>query len=169
MRIQAFPLILGLCLSAAFACSVWAAVLRMQPDDAPEPPSTRERVQGLWEVVSVRNLTEGEFQPQRREYPLFAGDHQMVIVAGEGRPKLSKSLSDMTPEEILSQQPIGAGLYRYEVDGEKVSRTNVAALSAYYEGRTFVGDLELAGGTLVLRDSHAADGAEREWTLRRVE
>lgn len=130
----------------------------------PAPGSVR----GLWEVVSVRNLDTGEYQPHRREFHLFGRTHQMVILAGEGRPKLSKSFSDMNAEEIMSQQPIGAGLYRYAIEGGKIERTNVAALSAYYESRVFIGDLEVAGDTLVLRDRHSADGAEREWTMRRV-
>ena len=126
-------------------------------------------IQGLWEVTSVRNLTKGEDQPYRREYHQFGDTHQMVILAGEDRPKLTKSLSDMTPEEFQSQQPLGAGLYRYEWDGQKkVVRTNVVALSAYYEGRSFPGELVLSEDTLVLRDSHSADGDEREWTMRRV-
>ena len=100
---------------------------------------------------------------------MFGGTHQMVILAGEDRPKLTKSLSDMTPEEFQSQQPIGAGLYRYELDGQKIVRTNVVALSAYYEGRSFPGELEISGDTLVLRDSHSADGDLREWKMRRVQ
>lgn len=130
----------------------------------PRPGNLR----GLWEVVSVRNLDTGEYQPHRREFHLFGRTHQMVILAGEGRPKLSKSFSDMNAEEIMSQQPIGAGLYRYEIAGAKIERTNVAALSAHYENRVFIGDLEVAGDTLVFRDRHSADGAEREWTMRRV-
>lgn len=130
--------------------------------------STESEVLGLWEVTSVRNLAKGADQPHRREFHMFGETHQMVILAGGDRPKLSKSLSDMTPDEFQSQQPIGAGLYRYELDGEKIVRTNVVALSAYYEGRSFTGELEVAGDTLVLRDSHSADGDEREWTMRRV-
>ena len=126
-------------------------------------------VQGLWEVTSVQNLTKGEVQPHRREFHIFSETHQMVILAGDDRPKLSKSLSDMTPEEFQTQQPIGAGLYRYELDGENIVRTNVMALSAYYEGRSFPGELEVSGDMLVLRDRHSADGDEREWTMRRVE
>ena len=136
---------------------------------APEPAAPEPGIQGLWEVTSIRNLTKGEDQPHNREYHQFGDTHQMVILAGADRPKLTKSLSDMTPEEFQSQQPIGAGLYRYEWDGEKnVVRTNVVALSAYYEGGSFPGELELSGDTLVLRDSHSADGNEREWTMRRV-
>lgn len=131
--------------------------------------SASSSVVGLWEVVAVRNLTKGVVQPQRREFHMFGETHQMVILAGEGRPKLSKSLSDMTPEEFQSQQPIGAGLYRYELDGRKIVRTNVVALSAYYEGGSFEGELEVSGDMLVLRDSHSADGDEREWTMRRVQ
>ena len=124
---------------------------------------------GLWEVTSVRNVTKGEMQAHRREYHLFSGSHQMVVLSGEGRPKLTKSFSDMTPEEVQGQQPVGAGFYRYTVDGGKIVRTNIAALSAYYEGKSFEGEYEVTADTLVLRDSHSADGDEREWTMRRVE
>lgn len=126
-------------------------------------------IEGVWEVISVRNLTRGEVQPHRREFHLFGRTHQMVVLAGEGRPKLTKSLSDMTPEEFQSQQPIGAGFYRYELEDGKITRTNIAALSAYYEGRTFPGEIDVVGDTLVLRDSHSADGDEREWHMRRVQ
>lgn len=126
-------------------------------------------IQGLWEVTSVQNLTKGEEQPLRREYYLFGESHHMVVLAGEGRPKLDKSFSEMSPEEIMSQQPVGAGFYRYTVSGTKLERTNVLALSAYYEDRTFPGEVRVQGDTLVMRDSHSADGDEREWTMRRVE
>lgn len=160
-RPRAFPLA-GMALSLAALISCGTAG---EPAAAPEVG-----IHGLWEVTSVRNLTKGEDQPYRREYHQFGDTHQMVILAGEDRPKLTKSLSDMTPEEFQSQQPLGAGLYRYEWDGEsKVVRTNVVALSAYYEGRSFPGELVLSGDTLVLRDSHSADGDEREWTMRRVQ
>ncbi|MDE0108413.1 MAG: hypothetical protein OXN96_11415 [Bryobacterales bacterium] len=151
--------VLALCVSALISCGT-----------AGEPAAASEAgIQGLWEVTSIRNLTKGEDQPHRREYHQFGDTHQMVILAGRDRPKLSKSLSDMTPDEFQSQQPLGAGLYRYEWDGEnKVVRTNIVALSAYYEGRSFPGELVLSGDTLVLRDSHSADGDEREWTMRRV-
>ncbi len=49
------------------------------------------------------------------------------------------------------------------------NRTNVIALSAYYEGKTFRTHFTLTDDTLVLRDRHAADGNLREWTLKRVE
>ena len=156
------------CLLAVLVFSVSALLSCGSPA---EPVAASEAgIQGLWEVTSVRNLAKGEDQPHRREYHQFGDTHQMVILAGEDRPKLTKSLSDMTPEEFQSQQPLGAGLYRYEWDGERrVVRTNIVALSAYYEGRSFPGELVLSGDTLVLRDSHSADGDEREWTMRRVQ
>lgn len=155
------------CSLAVMALAVSALISCGNPA---EPVAASEAgIQGLWEVTSVRNLTKGEEQPYRREYHQFGDTHQMVILAGEDRPKLNKSLSDMTPDEFQSQQPLGAGLYRYEWDGEsKVVRTNIVALSAYYEGRSFPGELVLSADTLVLRDSHSADGNEREWTMRRV-
>ena len=134
-----------------------------------EVPADLQPISGLWEVTSVMNRTKGEVQPHRREFHMFSGSHQMVIVAGEGRPKLDKSFSDMTPDEIMSQMPVGAGFYRFELDGEKITRTNIAALSAYYEGKSFEGTCVIDGNTLRLRDSHSADGDEREWTMRRVE
>ena len=155
------PAAVAIALAVAGACSVRAS---LEGDTA----SVDSAVVGLWEVTSVRNLTKGVEQPHRREFHMFSGTHQMVILAGDDRPKLPKSLSDMTPEEFQSQQPIGAGLYRYELDGGKIVRTNMVALSAYYEGGSFAGELELSGDTLKLRDSHSADGDEREWTMRRV-
>ncbi len=150
----------GVCLVLVSAC-VWL----IWPSDAPK----RHELEGLWEVTSVRNLTEGVDQPNRREYHMFGPSYQMVILAGEGRPRLDMSFSDMTPEQVRSQQPVGAGFYQYEAAGGRIVRTNIAALSAYYEGRTFVGEYEVVGDTLVFRDRHSADGDEREWIMRRVE
>ncbi len=138
-----------------------------------EPPTEaaaeeRPSVDGLWEVVSVKNVAKDVIQPHRREFHMFQDGHQMVILAGEERPKLEKSLSDMNAEEFMSQQPIGAGYYKYVVDGNKITRTNVVALSAYYEDRSFEGEVEIGPDTLVLRDSHSADGDLREWSMRRV-
>ncbi len=154
-------------LGSSIVAAVLAAILTASGCSVSSGPAA-SGIQGLWEVTSVKNLTTGEMQPHRREYHLFGETHQMVVLAGENRPKLAKSLSDMTSEEFLTQQPIGAGLYRYEAAGGRITRTNVAALSAYYEGGTFPGEIELSGDTLVLRDSHSADGHEREWTMRRV-
>lgn len=95
--------------------------------------------------------------------------HQMVILPGEGRPKLSQSLTDTSLEEFQGQYPIGAGLDRFELGGEKIVRTNVAALSANYQGGALIGALGLSVDVLALRDSHSADGPKREWTMRRVE
>ncbi len=147
------------------ACLAWAFVLDYRETKEAEGA----RLSGLWEVTSVRNLTKGELQPLRREFHLFSDKHQMIILAGENRPKLPKSLSDMTPEEFQSQQPIGAGFYSYQVEGEKIVRTNIVALSAHYEGLSFIGEVEVVADTLVLRDRHSADGDLREWTMRRVE
>lgn len=147
------------------ACLAWAFVLEYRESGEAEAA----RLRGLWEVTSVRNLTKGELQPPRREFHLFSDTHQMVILAGENRPKLPKSLSDMTPEEFQSQQPIGAGFYSYQLEGEKIVRTNIVALSAHYEGLSFIGEVEAAADTLVLRDRHSADGDLREWTMRRVD
>ena len=154
----------GLARGFAAAQPLVALLLAASCAQGPQPG-----IEGLWEVTSVRNLTKGEVQAHRREYHQFTASHQMVIVAGSDRPKLAKSVSDMTAEEFQSQQPVGAGLYRYQWDGSKVVRTNIAALSAYYEGGSFPGTLELEGDTLVLTDSHSADGDEREWTMRRVQ
>lgn len=133
-----------------------------------EPPS-HESLLGLWEVVEIRDLTAGRVQPKNREFHVFTPSHHMIILAGNDREKIAKSLSDMTAEEVMSQQPIGAGFYRYEVDGDHLVRTNVVALSAYYEGKTFRTEFHVDGDTLTTKDSHAADGHIRQWTMRRVE
>ncbi len=153
--------VVGLC--AGVAATVWVG--RPAVGEAPLQAGPLE---GLWEVTAVRNITRSIDEPLRREFHLFSKSHQMVVLAGEGRPRLDKSFSDMTPEEIASQQPVGAGFYHFTVSGDKIVRTNILALSAHYEGRAFPGVFRVGGDTLVLRDSHSADGDEREWTMRRV-
>lgn len=135
---------------------------------AQEPPA-HERLIGLWEVTEIRDLTTGKTEPRKREFHMYSASHEMIILTGDGRPKIEKSLSDMTADEVMSQQPIGAGFYRYEVDGHVLVRTNVMALSAYYEGKSFRTEFEIEDDTLVTRDRHAADGHLREWRMKRVE
>lgn len=163
---NALDCILGIAIVVGFGVAMLSCGSKDAVDES--LPETSE-LMGLWEVTSVRNLTTGKDQPHRREFHLFGRTHQMVVLAGVGRPTLDKSFSEMTPEEILSQQPVGAGFYRYEAADGKIMRTNILALSAYYEGRSFPGEYEVTGDTLVFRDSHSADGNEREWTMRRVE
>ncbi len=126
-------------------------------------------LQGLWKVTSLVNLTTGEEEPAHRQWHMFTPTHHMIVLAGSNRPKIPKSFADMTAAEVKGQQPVGAGFYAYEVRGGKLIRTNIMALSAYYEGKTFETEFELRGDTLTLRDRHAAGGDLRQWTLRRVE
>lgn len=100
---------------------------------------------------------------------MYTRSHEMIVLAGSDRPKINKSLSEMTVDEVMSQQPVGAGLYSYRVDGDKLFRTNITALSAFYEGQTFETEFEIDGNTLVTRDRHVADGQLRQWTMQRVE
>ena len=125
---------------------------------------------GLWKVLSIQNLTTGKMEPAGRQYHSFTESHHMIVLAGQGRKKIQKSFYDMTAEEVMSQMPVGAGFYRYRREGGVLIRTNIMALSAYYEGKTFQTEFEVTSSRLVLRDSHAAaDGHNREWTLVRVE
>ncbi len=151
--------------NTAIPCLAAALLLAATPLHAePALPA----IQGLWEVTSLRNLTTGKAQPSVPEYHMYTATHEMIILAGAGRPKIEKSISDMTPAEVKTQQPVGAGLYRYRVEGKKLIRTNVKALSAFYEGRTVESEFELSGDTLIVRDRHSADGQLRQWTMRRV-
>ncbi len=136
---------------------------------APAEPPADGQLLGLWEVLEIKDLTADKVQPQRREFHMFTASHEMIILAAEGRKKLAKSLSDMTADEVMSQQPIGAGFYKYRVEGDHLVRTNVVALSAFYEGRTVQTEFRIDGDTLVTTDSHSADGHVRRWTMRRVE
>ncbi len=159
--------VFALCLNAVVFLSACASAPRAETAD--EPPSLHEQMLGLWQVTDIQNLTKGEDQPHQREYHMYTAGHEMIVLAGPDRPKLSKSMSDMTAEEVMSQQPVGAGFYSYTIEGAKVARTNVVALSAFYEGRTTVGEIEIEGDTLIYRDDHSADGNLRQWTMKRVE
>ncbi len=124
---------------------------------------------GLWQVVEIKNLTTGKVQPMNREFHVFTESHEMIILAGSDRKKIKKSLSDMSPDEVMTQQPVGAGFYRYRVEGDELVRTARVTLSAYYEGREVHTEFELDGDKLITRDRHSADGNLRQWTMRRVE
>jgi hypothetical protein len=137
--------------------------------DTSVEPSQHQQLLGLWRVVEIENLDTGEVQPANPEHHMYTESHEMIILAGRDRPKINKSISDMSVDEVMSQQPIGAGFYSYRVDGDKLMRTNIIALSAYYEGKTFETEFEVDGDTLVTRDRHAADGDLRQWTMERVE
>ena len=159
--------LLTLSLTAALLLSACASA---PPAETADDPHWRHRqMLGLWQVTDIRNLTKDEDQPHQREYHMYTAGHEMIVLAGPGRPKLAKSMSDMTAEEVMSQQPVGAGFYSYVIEGDKVTRTNIAALSAFYEGRTVVGEIEIDGDTLIYRDDHSADGDLRQWTMKRVE
>jgi len=133
-----------------------------------EPPAASDLV-GLWEVVEIRDLTADKVEPKRREFHMFTESHEMIILAADNRKKIKKSLSDMTPDEVMTQQPIGAGFYAYRIEGDVLVRVAQIALSAYYEGREVRTHFELKGDTLITRDDHPADGHMRQWTMRRVE
>ena len=85
--------------------------------------SAHERLLGLWEVLEIKNLDTGKVQPKNREFHMYTESHEMIILAGHNRKKINKSLSDMTAEEVMSQQPVGAGFYKYEVKGDHLIRT----------------------------------------------
>ena len=126
-------------------------------------------LEGLWEVISITNLTTGKVQPKNTEFHMYTESHEMIILTGKDRKIIKKSLSDMTAEEVMSQQPIGAGFYKYRIEGGELIRTAVLTLSAYYVGRTVHTEFELSGDSLTIRDNHSADGQRREWKMRRVE
>jgi hypothetical protein len=133
-----------------------------------EPPAAKELL-GLWEVLEIKDLTLNKVEPKHREYHMYTATHEMIILAGDDRKKIKKSLSDMLPEEVMTQQPIGAGFYRYRVDGDTLVRTAELTLSAFYEGREVHTTFEIKGDTLITKDNHPADGHMRQWTMRRVE
>ena len=127
------------------------------------------QLQGLWAVEQIKNLVTGKVQPFNPEFHVFTKGHHVVVLAGKDRPVVNKSLSDMTVEEVMGQQPVGAGFYFYEVKGGELMRTNRIALSAHYEGKTFRTEFKFTGDKLTLEDNHSAEGQTRQWTLKRVE
>lgn len=127
-------------------------------------------LEGLWRVEAIKNLATGDEEQPHRQYHMFSATHHMIVLAGEGRPKLTKSLSDMNAKEVMSQQPVGAGFYKIElVEKGVLRRTALVTLSAFYEGREIRTEFEIDGDHLILRDAHVADGKTREWHMVRVE
>jgi hypothetical protein len=148
---------------------VFALLVTLAPLASGAEPAASNPLLGLWEVVSVTNLATGTMQPTVREFHMYTASYEMIILAKADRPKIKKSLSNMTAEEVMSQQPIGAGFYQYRIEGDTLVRTAAIALSSYYEGRTVHTEFEVTGDMLTIRDNHSADGQRREWKMRRVE
>ena len=126
-------------------------------------------LQGVWKVVEERDLSTGIVEQSMPAYQIFTERCQMVLSAEKNRPKIEKSFKDMTQAEIRSQLPVGAGFLEYHIEGNHIVRTTKIALSAYYEGQVYKTEFEIRGDTLILRDSHLADGHTHQWTLLRLE
>ena len=93
----------------ALSALLTAARLSAEPATSP--------LEGLWEVLSITNLTTGKVQLKNPEYHMYTATHEMIILTGKDRERIKKSLSDMSAEEVMSQQPMGAGFYKYRVEG----------------------------------------------------
>ena len=132
-------------------------------------PDTSNPLVGVWKVTNIVDLDEKtESDPGNMHYILTEG-FIMTVGGKEDRPVVNKNFADMTPEEVLSQLPAGAGLMDYEVKDGKIHRTTRFALSEYFEGKLIITEFEVDANNLIFRDNHHADGHLREWHMIRVE
>ncbi len=45
-------------------------------------------LKGLWEVISITNLSTGKVQPKNPEYHMYTATHEMIILTGKDREKI---------------------------------------------------------------------------------
>ena len=58
-------------------------------------------LEGLWEVLSITNLTTGKVQPKNPEYHMYTATHEMIILTGKDRKRIKKSLLE-NPSQTTS-------------------------------------------------------------------
>ena len=75
-------------LAAAMAALLPAAHLGAEPAASP--------LEGLWEVISITNLTTGKVQPKNTEYHMYTATHEMIILTGKDRKIIKKSLPSLS-------------------------------------------------------------------------
>lgn len=148
---------------------VFLNACHVAPRNSEKETVCQNPLQGVWRVVEQRDVTAGTTAMSRPSYQIFTDKYQMVLSGAKDRPKIKKSFKDMTAAEIQSQLPVGAGFLSYRIEGNRIIRKTLIALSAYYEGQEYETEFKLDGDRLVLRDNHLADGHIHEWILERVE
>ncbi len=148
--------------------STFAVILYLFLGCAPARDGTA-LIQGVWKVNKIVDLDQKTETDPGSMYYVVTKRFIMTVGGKEDRPVIKKNFANMTPEEILSQLPAGAGIMEYEVKDGSIHRTTLFALSEYFEGKLIVTEFEVDTDKLVFRDNHHADGHLREWRMTRVE
>ena len=129
----------------------------------------RDKLTGIWERVSVKNLETGEANTEPRSVFLIITEEHFAVVGGApGRKKLDKPLNEMTREELLDRSRVVAVFGTYEVSGNKMIRHRIRSIVPVVEGTDNPQEFRFDKGQLVFRfRTHA--GANVESRFKRIE
>ena len=154
-----YPLLI-VCVLAITAC---------QCPDKNQEVKQEPSIVGVWEQISVENLTTGAVDSLANVHYIFTKGYISSIGGAQDRPVIEKNFAKMECDEIKTQLPAGGGFMEYYIKDNKIHRTTIFAMSAYFIGREIITDFELKNDTLTLTDNHHADGNLRRWTFKRLE
>jgi hypothetical protein len=117
---------------------------------------------GAWKRVSLRDSSAHPFPPRAvPSFAIFADGYFSQSSMPAGRPKIAKSLKDMSKEEIVSLiEDTAAWSGSYTLDGTTLTRTIVSDLDPSGEGTKFVQVARFAGDTLILNSPNPANRSE---------
>ena len=124
---------------------------------------------GVWRIEKVVDLETNETSTGFISHYVITPSYLMSIGGAPDRPSIPKNFDMMDCQEIMTQLPAGGAFMKYRVEGNKIIRTTIFAMSAYYHGKTFETQFELVEERLVFRDDHITDEHVREWHMVRVE
>jgi hypothetical protein len=122
---------------------------------------------GAWERV-LATKPGGAPNPEPVAFLIFsASGHFSQTAVPSGRPKLSKSLEDMTREELLANfRGVQVRYGTYTVNGNKLTRRDVTHVNPNQEGSEAVQEFRLEGELLILTSTDPKSKAQA--TFRRV-
>ena len=126
-------------------------------------------VAGAWEMVSNRNLTTGQAQPQQTPAlrVVYANGHYAQFRAQANRAKIDVPREKMTRDQLFERGNIQGQFGTYRVAGSTMTRKILSAANPNIEGQEGTVEFRIQGDTLTVITTNA-QGQKGEQVFRRL-
>jgi len=126
-------------------------------------------VAGAWEMVSNRNLTTGQAQPQQSPAlrVVYANGHYAQFRAAANRAKIDVPREKMTRDQLFERGNIQGQFGTYLVAGTTMTRKILSAANPNIEGQEGTVEFRIQGDTMTVIATNA-QGQKGEQVFRRL-